>query len=346
MAKKVSCYCTAVLFVAHIMLSCSSENNEHNGADVLLGGDSDAVVTGGVDTYGCTYATVGGYVNLDFLSVDRESIVGIELVEDAVVDGSIGALQMVASSFNNGAFMVSFTGLTPATRYKYRSFVTYDNTTYYGGYSAFTTKELINIASTNDAYNITHRSAVITSFADTVLSDVKEDVFVGVAYAVSRSAICSEGVFGSQKVHSRSIVDGEYVITLNDLLEGSTYYYAAFTEVGGAYVFSSIKEFETLQFEHKAAEPVDLGLSVLWASWNVGAECPEDYGNYYAWGEIEEKCIYDWSTYKWCNGSDKSMTKYCTNSSYGTVDGKTILEPEDDVAHVLWGGRLAYAHCG
>lgn len=88
-------------------------------------------------------------------------------------------------------------------------------------------------------------------------------------------------------------------------------------------------------------EYVDLGLSVKWATCNVGAKTPEDYGDYYAWGEtetIETKSIYKWSTYKWCKGSKDTMTKYCTNSSYGTVDNKTTLDPEDDVAHVKWGG--------
>ena len=86
-------------------------------------------------------------------------------------------------------------------------------------------------------------------------------------------------------------------------------------------------------------EAVDLGLSVKWASCNVGATSPEEYGGYYAWGETEEKTNYSWSTYKWCNGSNNSQTKYCTNSSYGKVDNKTTLDPEDDVAHVKWGGN-------
>ena len=88
-----------------------------------------------------------------------------------------------------------------------------------------------------------------------------------------------------------------------------------------------------------AGEAIDLGLSVKWASCNVGATKPYEYGGYYAWGETEEKSNYDWSTYKYCNGSDNTMTKYCTDSYYGTVDNKTTLEPNDDVAHVKWGGN-------
>ena len=85
-------------------------------------------------------------------------------------------------------------------------------------------------------------------------------------------------------------------------------------------------------------EYVDLGLSVKWATMNVGANAPEEYGYYFAWGETEPKTDCSWETYKWCNGSDKILTKYCTNSVYGTVDNKTVLDLEDDAARACWGG--------
>ena len=98
--------------------------------------------------------------------------------------------------------------------------------------------------------------------------------------------------------------------------------------------------------EHGAAEHdyVDLGLpsGTLWATMNVGANSPEEYGDYFAWGETTPKSVYNWSTYKWCNGSNDTMTKYCTNSSYGYngfVDNKTELDPEDDAAYVNWGSQ-------
>lgn len=86
---------------------------------------------------------------------------------------------------------------------------------------------------------------------------------------------------------------------------------------------------------------VDLGLSVKWATMNVGASKAEDYGSYFAWGEVEPKDYYDWSTYKYCNGSSSKLTKYCNNSSYGNngfTDNKTQLELSDDAARVNWGG--------
>ena len=87
-------------------------------------------------------------------------------------------------------------------------------------------------------------------------------------------------------------------------------------------------------------EWVDLGLpsGTKWATCNVGASKPEEYGNYYAWGETTPKDYYDWSTYKWCKGSATTLTKYNTRSSYGTVDNKTVLELADDAARANWGG--------
>jgi len=86
-------------------------------------------------------------------------------------------------------------------------------------------------------------------------------------------------------------------------------------------------------------EWVDLGLpsGTLWATCNIGANSPEERGDYFAWGETEPKDYYDWNTYKWCNGSEYTLTKYCNKSSYGTVDNKTELDPEDDAAYVNWG---------
>ena len=92
-------------------------------------------------------------------------------------------------------------------------------------------------------------------------------------------------------------------------------------------------------------EAIDLGLpsGTKWANMNIGAEKPEDYGLYFVWGETvgygsdtNDGHSFNWASYKWCNGSYDTMTKYCTNSSYGTVDNKTVLDLEDDAAYVNW----------
>ena len=82
---------------------------------------------------------------------------------------------------------------------------------------------------------------------------------------------------------------------------------------------------------------VDLGLpsGLLWATCNVGATSPEGYGDYFAWGETEPKETYNWSTYRYCNGSPTTLTKYCSNADLGNdgfTDALTTLEASDDAA--------------
>lgn len=93
---------------------------------------------------------------------------------------------------------------------------------------------------------------------------------------------------------------------------------------------------------------VDLGLpsGTLWANMNVGANKPEDYGDYFAWGETTGynggKTNFGWRTYIYCIDYYANLTKYCNNSGYGYngfTDNKTELEPEDDAAYTNWGKK-------
>lgn len=92
-------------------------------------------------------------------------------------------------------------------------------------------------------------------------------------------------------------------------------------------------------------EYVDLGVvvdgkPVYWATTNIGAEQPQQFGLYFAWGETQgytasdASRAFDWASYNsaLCGGDAASLKKYCNN------DGKTVLDPEDDAAHVLWQG--------
>ena len=120
--------------------------------------------------------------------------------------------------------------------------------------------------------------------------------------------------------------------TLNGNVVSTQNPYTAIVTANSEYVANFIDKYNGHEY-------VDLGLSVKWATCNVGATTPEGYGNYYAWGETTPKTTsYDWGTYRYCNGTSDSMTKYCTQSIYGTVDNKTTLELTDDAARVNWGG--------
>jgi hypothetical protein len=77
----------------------------------------------------------------------------------------------------------------------------------------------------------------------------------------------------------------------------------------------------------------------LWADRNVGADSPEAYGDHFSWGETSPNDFYEWKSYKWCEGSNSTITKYCTDSQYGTLDNKDTLDPEDDAATVNMGSE-------
>lgn len=82
-------------------------------------------------------------------------------------------------------------------------------------------------------------------------------------------------------------------------------------------------------------EYVDLGLSVRWATCNLGASSAEKPGSYYAWGEVAVKDSCTVWNYRWCEGFywNERFTKY------GSVDGKMTLEASDDAARAAWGGK-------
>ena len=87
---------------------------------------------------------------------------------------------------------------------------------------------------------------------------------------------------------------------------------------------------------------VDMGLSVKWATCNLGASKPEEYGGYYAWGETEPKAYYSWNTYRYCNYDsvryDLFIFKYLLDTEFHLGDKRILLEPEDDAANILLGG--------
>ena len=102
------------------------------------------------------------------------------------------------------------------------------------------------------------------------------------------------------------------------------------TTVSGG--FSATCEIVAPELEH-----IDLGLSVEWATYNIGARNPEETGDFYAWGETASKSEYNWTSYYYCNGTEITLTKYCTSSTNGNIDNVTTLDARDDVAQVRWG---------
>ena len=131
---------------------------------------------------------------------------------------------------------------------------------------------------------------------------------------------------------------GDFNDTLVGLTPNTTYYVRAYTVTDYGLAYGEELSFTT---DH---EYVDLGLpsGTLWATSNVGANDSEEYGYYFAWGEIQPKDTYDWSTYQHCNGNSNMLTKYCNDSLCGYngfSDRLTTLLPEDDAATANWGAE-------
>ena len=123
---------------------------------------------------------------------------------------------------------------------------------------------------------------------------------------------------------SRGDVNGDGVATISDVSELISYL------LSNEWPTSIVEDY------------VDLGLGsgTLWSTRNLGATNPEEYGDYFAWGEtVPNKENYSWGTTAWVyyeNGSMR-LSKYNTDSQYGEIDNKTELDPEDDAAYVNWG---------
>ena len=207
---------------------------------------------------------------------------------------------------------------------------------------------------TGEATEITHNSATLWGFVN------PKELETGVEIGIIVSTAETPSVENGSKYVSRELdKHNKFFVEARNLRTNTKYYYKAFLNVGGTFRVGDVMSFTT-DFFKGAAVDLNLPSGLKWANCNVGATKPEEYGDYFAWGEIEPYYTdghsqdnycnnwkdgksegYGWSTYKWSNGSYSNLTnctKYCTNSDYGIIDNKTILDLEDDAANANWRG--------
>ena len=270
------------------------------------------------------YGTVGG-VNLVAYAESDDQIFTITQSGSNYKLTTKSGYNIVCQQWNVDALTSVGTALT---------FVDNGNGTYYimNGSYYFKVEEV-------DGVYYPYCNAPSSMKATWILEQVGEDVTytISVSSGEGGTAVASKSsVQGGGSVTLTATPNSGYAFknwTLNGNVVSTQNPYTATVTANSVYVANFIDKYNGHEY-------VDLGLpsGLKWATCNVGATTPEGYGNYYAWGETTPKTTYKWSTYKYCNGTYDSMTKYCTDSEYGIVDNKTTLELSDDAAHVNWGG--------
>lgn len=227
-----------------------------------------------------------------------------------------------------------------------------ENTTYYYYY------EFDNGFNTMRTVTNSFRTSLLSNTTTPTVATIITDVGINYAQAggvvsFSGGATVTECGVCWSKTPNPTLNDGHNVaevctglfsVTISGMEANTQYHIRAYAtnEVGTSYGVD--KSLTT--YEEGNADWVDLGLpsGLLWATHNVGADAPEDYGDYFAWAETEPKDYYGWDNYKYCCYNygyySTGLTKYCTDSTYGWngfVDNLTTLLPEDDAATVNWG---------
>ncbi len=241
-----------------------------------------------------------------------------------------------------GTFAADITDMKPNTTYYVRAYATNEKGTSYGKVMNFKTKEYeepenpeepeepenpeepedpivpeLPVVTTSEVIDITLNSAICGG--EVIFDGNSEVIYRGVCWSIEQNPTTEDD----------KTIDGDgigiYTSILSDLSQNTTYYIRAYAvnEVGTSYgeeiCFTTLSTTGTVN----GHDWVDLGLpsGVKWATCNVGATSPEEYGDYYAWGETETKNSYDWGN---CSTMNVTMDDIAGNPQY-------------DVARKKWG---------
>ena len=280
--------------------------------------DDDVVITGVIDTITYSVKSTLKIGNGAYSTLELGVCYGTKSIP-TVSDMTVTTNEV--DDENN--FTLSLKDIPFGTVY-YRSFVKIDGVAHYGEIKEFTGNE-ITTGDIDSTYSVISHININHNF-------YTKNVTYGVCYGNNVTPTVNDMTVTTKKVDA----DNNFTLTLNSIPLG-TVYYRSFVKIDDVAHYGVINSFNHTM---PIGVAVDLGLSVKWATFNVGAYKPEDYGYYYAWGETETKTDYNWSTYKYANG-DYGLTKYCNKIEYGNngyTDSRTKLELSDDVARQKWGG--------
>ena len=315
------------------------------------------VVTGPVIDEPGPGVIITGYIDPDLTGSDV-TVGAIYSTEDPPTSEN-GTVVTAGWVDENNMFEIWIDDLPPGTTYYYEAFVEEDDDGddgtpgkfTYGDVEEFTTDDVtVEFLPVDDAENVDPDLAPIEgSF---VIDDDNHDIEVWFEYSDDEEIIVNLPPWPNGPRGWR--IDPEITgdpddgfdidVLVPDLEPDKDYYYVPIVKIDDDQVEKGdvvVIHTGPTPGPNRPSHPTggkDIGLSVYWASCNVGATTPSGYGNYYAWGETSTKSNYCWETYKWCNGSAETLTKYNVSSAKGRVDNKTVLEAADDAAQVHVGG--------
>ena len=231
------------LLLIPLLVSCSGDSEDDGSRNT-----TDVAVTGTVEKVGMSYAVVNGYVNLNHITTDSKTEIGIEY--SSYSDGE-GYQQKTTSLTGNKISMKLHDAIWPDQTFYYKTYVKAGNLTYYGQIRQFTTEKGVVIGTTGDASNITTSTAVISGTAKLDAIPQDENVSVGVIYSINKDDFKEHVARINYSVHAVDfgIAFAEYKssfsVDVKDLRPNTRYYYSVFTRIGVKFYFAEVKEFTT-----------------------------------------------------------------------------------------------------
>ena len=290
-------------------------------------------VTGKATHISCRNARLSGKVNIPLNTSTNLSLGVLYSTSSAILLGS--ATHLEAKVFDaDYNFSIDSGVLEPETTYYYRSYVILNDEVSYGQIESFKTLAVSSMIQTLDAGDINRQEATFNAMLD--LTDCK---YSSIEYGFELTPKGGQ----AKTLTANNLADKAFSYRDENLVMNTGYSYVAYVKLDGTLYKGEPKTFTTLA----PPEPslVDLGLSVKWATCNLGASKPTEYGEYYQWAgttDVSDTGIYlGLSNCPYHTGCvyDLGWTKYNTNPSYGTVDNKTVLESMDDAASVAFGEK-------
>ena len=222
----------------------------------------------------------------------------------------------------NSSYSLRIKDLTPGTAYYYRSYLILGENSYFGNIHSFTTQSLDAIVTTSATDIFTPYTATLSgTISGRSAKDYGNEISLGIFYsktAQSRAKLKTSGIKAVPKWPPYG--EGTFSVDLTGLDENTTYYYVAFAKIKDSELYGEVRSFRTGHIWTSPDATVNMGVSVNWATCNLGAKSPEGYGGYYAWGETTEKSVYEESNYSFKYDVKQLSLKY-------------------DVANIELGGR-------